>query len=92
MEGQLMTWVINLVTGAVGGNVAGALLKSISLGTIGNTVAGLVGGGLGGQLLSGLLGGAGLGGTGGQIASAGIGSVVVMIVVGLIKKAMAKPA
>lgn len=40
-----------LVSGVVGGNLAGALLKKFNLGPIGNSIAGLVGGGLGGQLL-----------------------------------------
>jgi uncharacterized membrane protein YeaQ/YmgE (transglycosylase-associated protein family) len=34
----------NLISGAVGGNLAGAALKDQSLGAIGNTIAGLVGG------------------------------------------------
>ena len=40
-----------LVSGAVGGNVAGSLMKKNSLGTLWNSVAGIAGGGLGGQLL-----------------------------------------
>ena len=57
MENQLVSWLISLITGGVGGNIAGALLKNFSLGPIGNTIAGVLGGGLGGQLLTGLLGG-----------------------------------
>ena len=52
---QYLPLIIQLVTGALGGNVAGKLLKNLSLGTVGNTIAGLVGGGIGGQLL-GMLG------------------------------------
>src|SRR6516165_6799695 len=44
--------IIQLISGAVGGNIAGAILKNFNLGPIGNSIAGLVGGGLGGQLLS----------------------------------------
>jgi hypothetical protein len=40
MEGQVVSWLISLVTGGVGGNVAGALFKNLSLGTVGNTLAG----------------------------------------------------
>ena len=47
--------IIQLVSGAIGGNVAGGLLKNQSLGTLGNSIAGIVGGGLGGQLLSGVM-------------------------------------
>lgn len=43
-----MDLIIQLVLGAIGGNLGGALLKNLSLGTIGNSIAGIVGGGLGG--------------------------------------------
>ena len=36
----------------MGGSVAGAILKNLNLGTVGNPIAGIVGGGNGGQLLS----------------------------------------
>ncbi len=92
------TWlpiIIQLVSGAVGGNVAGALLKKLSLGTIGNSIVGILGGGLGGYLLS-LLGVAtGAGGmdvTGiiGSIAGGGVGGGALMAIVGVIKNAMSK--
>ena len=75
------TWlpiIIQLISGAVGGNAAGALLKKLSLGTIGNSIAGIIGGGLGGYVL-GLLGvatGAGgmdVAGVIGSIAGGGVG-------------------
>jgi len=47
----LLPLIIQLVSGALGGNVAGSLLKNFSLGTLGNSIAGIVGGGLGGTLL-----------------------------------------
>ena len=34
--------IINLISGAVGGNIAGGVLKEQSLGTVGNPIAGLV--------------------------------------------------
>ena len=37
--------IIQLISGAVGGNIAGALLKNLNLGPIGNSIAGIVGGG-----------------------------------------------
>jgi len=55
--------IIQLVSGAVGGNIAGAILKKFSLGPLWNSVLGILGGGLGGYLLS-LLGVAGAGGGG----------------------------
>jgi len=87
--------IIQLISGAVGGNGAGALLKKLSLGTIGNTIAGILGGGLGGQLL-GLLGMAPAGGgldVNGIIASVlsgGVGGGALMGIIGAIKKALGK--
>jgi len=52
---EYLPLIIQLVTGAVGGNVAGKLLKNLSLGTVGNSISGILGGGLGGYLL-GMLG------------------------------------
>ena len=40
--------IVELVSGAVEGNMAGAAMKEKSLGTIGDSIAGLVDGGLGG--------------------------------------------
>jgi uncharacterized membrane protein YeaQ/YmgE (transglycosylase-associated protein family) len=98
MGGSLMSWVISLITGGVGGNIAGALLKNMSLGPVGNTIAGIVGGGIGGQLLGSLLGGGGAAAAGAaatagpsmlsNVAGSGIGGIVVMVIVGLIKNAM----
>src|SRR5262249_18874625 len=60
MDG-IIGWIISLISGIIGGNLAGSAMKEQSLGALGNSLAGLVGGGLGGQLLSalGVLGGAG---------------------------------
>jgi hypothetical protein len=102
MDG-ILGLIISLVSGAVGGNVAGGVLKEQSLGPIGNSIAGIIGG-LGGQLLSalGVLGGATAVGAGapaggfdigslsGQVAGGGVGGAVLMIIVGLIKQAVAK--
>ncbi|NKB78171.1 MAG: hypothetical protein GKR96_14345 [Gammaproteobacteria bacterium] len=81
--------IIQLISGAVGGNVAGAVLKNFSLGTVGNSIVGILGGGIGGQLLS-MVGAGGLDGILGSLASGGVGGAVLMVVVGFIKKAMAK--
>jgi len=90
-----MDLIIQLVLGAIGGNVGGALMKNLSLGTLGNSIAGIVGGGLGGQILSALMGGAtasagAAGNMAADVAGGGIGGIVVMIIVGLIKNMMAK--
>ena len=45
---DITSLIIEAVSGAVGGNVAGAAMKENSLGAMGNSIAGIVGGGLGG--------------------------------------------
>ena len=84
---SLLPIIIQLVSGAAGGNIAGALMKNLSLGTAGNSIAGIVGGGIGGQLLS-MIGAGGMDGIVGSLASGGVGGAVVMAVIGVIKKAM----
>lgn len=90
--------IIQLISGAVGGNIAGSLMKNASMGTALNSVIGILGGGLGGQLL-GMLGmGSAVAAGGGmditsiisQIAGGGVGGGVLLAIVGMIKNAMAK--
>jgi len=93
---EYLMMALPYITGAAGGNIIGKILPSLNLGTLGNSISGIIGGGLGGSLLAmagidagpatsldlgALLGGAGAGAAGGG---------VVMAVVGLIKKALAK--
>ncbi|MGB5419423.1 hypothetical protein [Algibacter sp.] len=97
---EYLPLIIQLVSGAVGGNIAGSLLKNSSLGTLWNSIAGILGGGLGGQVL-GMLGidgaaaaeastGLDLNSIIGSVAGGGVGGGIVMAVIGLIKKAMNK--
>lgn len=94
--GSLLSIIIQLLSGAVGGNAAGALMKKFSLGTLGNSIVGILGGGLGGQLLKVLgvaassTGGADAGSIIGSILGGGVGGGVLMVIVGAIKGAMAK--
>lgn len=94
---DLVSLAIQLISGAAGGNIAGALLKKSSLGFLGNTIAGLVGGGLGGQILQSVLGiapaAAGALDAGSiiaQVAGSGAGGGVLMVIIGLLRKAFAK--
>lgn len=48
---NIVNLIISLVSGAIGGNAAGALMKEKSLGTLGNSIAGILGGGIGGAIL-----------------------------------------
>jgi uncharacterized membrane protein YeaQ/YmgE (transglycosylase-associated protein family) len=93
--------VISLISGAVGGNAAGAAMKDKSLGVAGNSLAGILGGGVGGAILQALgIGDAATPGTTGMdltaiigsIASGGVGGGVLMAIIGFIKNAMAKKA
>jgi uncharacterized membrane protein YeaQ/YmgE (transglycosylase-associated protein family) len=93
---DITSLLIQLASGAVGGNVAGAALKNLSLGTLGNSIVGILGGGLGGQIL-GMLG---MGGDGGgamdagsilsSVAGGGVGGAVLLAIIGFIKKSMGK--
>ncbi len=95
MQG-LLPVIIQLLCGAVGGNVTASLKKNLSLGTLWNSVAGILGGGLGGQILG--MVGLDAGGTGdlnlgnivGSIAGGGVGGGILLFIVGLIKNAMKK--
>ena len=87
---QLMPLIIQLISGAVGGNVIGALAKKLSLGFLGNTVAGLVGGGLSGHFLGDTVGAMLGSGMLGDVGAAAGGGGIVMVVVGLIKSMMSK--
>jgi uncharacterized membrane protein YeaQ/YmgE (transglycosylase-associated protein family) len=92
---SLLPLIIQLVSGAVGGNVAGSLMEKFSLGTIGNSIVGILGGGLGGQLL-GLLGiqtgggGVDIASIVGSIASGGAGGGALLPIIGMIKNALTK--
>ena len=94
---DIASLVIQLISGALGGNAAGALLKNLSLGTLWNSVAGIVGGGVGGQILSQVLhvapaaaGSLDMGSILTQVAGGGIGGGGLMAVIGLIRSMMAK--
>jgi uncharacterized membrane protein YeaQ/YmgE (transglycosylase-associated protein family) len=94
---DITSLLIQLVSGAVGGNVAGAAMKKSSLGTVGNSIVGILGGGVGGQLL-GMLGVGGgdaaaaadMGSILSSVAGGGVGGAVLLAIVGAIRGAMAK--
>ena len=88
MDPSLVNALISLVSGAVGGNAAGAVSKANSMGPLWNTILGAVGGIGGGQLAGAVSGLEGLG-QAGNIGSSAIIGALLPIVVGLIKKKMA---
>jgi hypothetical protein len=99
---NIVALIIQLVSGAAGGNIIGAAAKKLDLGPVGNSIAGIIGGGLGGQLLGMMTGGAAApaGAAGGldvasilgSIAGGGVGGGALMAIVGAVKQAMAKPS
>lgn len=52
MSDLLVNLIIQLIAGAFGGILAGAVMTNYSLGTAGNMIAGAVGGGVGGYILT----------------------------------------
>ena len=104
MWGGIVGLIIQLISGAAGGNVVGLALKQYDLGIIGNSIAGVIGGAVGAQIIGVLLdGGEGaVVGAGGynigtliaQVASGGVGGGALLVLVGLMKQAMGgeKPA
>lgn len=92
---SLLPMLIQLASGAVGGNVAARVMPKFDLGTLFNSVAGVVGGGLGAQIIGavipGLLsGGLSIGGIIGSIASGGVGGGALLAVIGIVRGMMAK--
>jgi uncharacterized membrane protein YeaQ/YmgE (transglycosylase-associated protein family) len=93
---NIVSLIIEAISGAVGGNVAGAAMKDNSLGTMGNSIAGIVGGGLGGTILQMVMGTAAAGGGSldlttilSNVAGGGVGGAILMAVIGIIKNKMA---
>ena len=93
--------IIQLIAGALGGNVAGKTMKNLDLGTLGNSIAGILGGGIGGQILSAVLGGAApdaaaaaggldIGSIIQSVLGGGVGGGVLMAIIGAVRKSMAK--
>jgi uncharacterized membrane protein YeaQ/YmgE (transglycosylase-associated protein family) len=102
-EGVMEGLILNLVSGAVGGNVVERLIGSPNQGTIINSIAGILGGGLGGSIL-GMLGAPDMAGMAGdvaemdivallgQVASGGVGGGVFLLLLALCAQKWDKPA
>lgn len=83
--------IINLISGAAGGNAAGGLLKKFNMGPIWNTITGLIGGFGGGQLLNVLnTGGGDTNSIIAQVLSGLGGGGILTAIVGFIKKQIGK--
>jgi len=77
--------LVFLIVGAIAGWLAGVIVKGHGFGLVGNIVVGIIGAFLAGWLLPGL--GLGLSGIVGSIVYAMIGAVILLVIIGFIKRA-----
>lgn len=87
--------IIGLVSGIVGGNIAGGAMKEKGLGAVGNSITGFLGGGLGALLLQALNlynqpGDIDIGSILSNVGSGGVGGAILMLIVAFIKNAVKK--
>jgi uncharacterized membrane protein YeaQ/YmgE (transglycosylase-associated protein family) len=103
---MLESWIINAIAGAVGGNLAGSVLKNLDAGWLTKSIAGVVGGSAGGQILGMLppemvagmakmmegqsVMGLDLNNLAGGVASGGVGGAIALAIWGYVKKMMAR--
>jgi hypothetical protein len=95
---DIASLLIQLLSGAAGGNLAGKMLSNLSLGGLGNSLAGVIGGGLGSQVLNSMLGAGAtaaaasaapdldLSGLVTQVLGGGAGGGIMMMLVGVLKQ------
>jgi uncharacterized membrane protein YeaQ/YmgE (transglycosylase-associated protein family) len=81
---DLQALLILLIIGAIAGWLAGVLVKGYGFGLIGNIVIGVIGAFIGAWLLPQL--GFGIGGLLGQIVSATIGAIILLFLIGLVRR------
>jgi len=89
---NLIAIIVQLVSGGIGGNIAG-IANKLSLGPTGNSIAGAIGGILGGQGMQQLLGttaDSALSGAVGQAAGSGVAGIILTAIIGFIRNAFAK--
>lgn len=91
---EFLPLIIQLASGALGGNLAGKLMSNFSMGTLWNSVLGILGGGLGGSILGSLgmdlSSGMDIAGILGSVAGGGVGGGVLMTIIGLIRSMISK--
>jgi uncharacterized membrane protein YeaQ/YmgE (transglycosylase-associated protein family) len=81
-----MSLLVFLLVGAIAGWLAGLIVRGFGFGLIGNIVVGIIGALVAGYLFPRL--GIGLpGGMIGEILSAAVGAVIVLVIIGLIRRA-----
>ena len=93
MSSVLINLIIQIVAGAAGGNATGGSVKTLNLGTLGNTIVGAIGGGVGGQILQALIpmlqsGNMDVGSIAGQVVGGGVAGALLTAIAGAVKNAM----
>lgn len=83
---DLLSVILWIVVGAIAGWIAGELMRGHGFGLVGNIVVGIVGAFIGGLVFSALGVGPGLGLIG-SLITAIIGAVILLFVVGLVRRA-----
>jgi hypothetical protein len=99
----MMAILLQLISGGVGGNIAGALMKKFNLGPVGNSIVGVIGGVITGQIIKMVASdgvaaataaasssGMDMGSILSNVGGAGIGGAVLTAIVGLVKAQMSK--
>jgi hypothetical protein len=97
MHMDIVSLIINLISGAAGGNIAGAVMKDKSLGPLLNSVVGVLGGGAGAAVLKmmGMAinnGGLDVQAVLSSVASGGVGGAIMLVIIALIKGMMKSSA
>jgi uncharacterized membrane protein YeaQ/YmgE (transglycosylase-associated protein family) len=95
---DFVTLLVQLIGGALGGNIVAAVIRNLNLGIVGNCIAGFIGGGVGGHLLTTMFNLPAAAGAGeidpmailGQVGSGAAGGAVLMIVLGILRSVLAK--
>jgi uncharacterized membrane protein YeaQ/YmgE (transglycosylase-associated protein family) len=83
---DVQTLLVFLIVGAIAGWLAGVIVRGVGFGLVGNIVVGIVGAFLAGWLLP-MLGIAIGGGIVAAIINALIGAVILLVIIGFIKRA-----
>ena len=90
----MLATIISLLSGALGGNLAGNMMKKYSMGTVMNSIVGILGGGAGSYLLGMLSpeigaaaasGSLDIGSILGSVAGGGVGGGALLAIVGMVK-------
>ena len=79
------SWIAWILIGAIAGGLAGVLVKGYSYGLIGNIVIGILGAGIAGLLAPSL--GIHTESMGGNIVASLLGALILLLLVGLVRRA-----